>query len=1149
MRTLNHHTFLLLIIPFVLSGFQDLHAQPDIKFQRITINDGLSLSSVYRIYQDSKGFMWFATEDGLNKYDGREFTIYNHTPSNSNSLSYKWIENILEDRYGNFWLSSRHGITRLNPASEKLDRFLAGNDGHHKILNDTVISMALDGDYLWAGTMNGLNLIQVKTGEVSEIDLDCRPGRKQVYTISVDEQGRAWIGTKDGLHVAYTKSGKATRLAAPDPGKSSNEIHTILPEKDTLWVGTNGQVHQYLLTGFNEKTLDTPVMQYSTNSRVERIHRDRSGQLWFVTGEALLKQSADTLKTVVETPDNSPSLAILPRKPLVEDHEGNLWLGTFGKGAYKILSGTGKIIRYAYDPSDPGSLSDNTVNCIFEDRANGIWLGTFGAGISVYAPRLNLIKNLTHNAFDPNSLSSNFIWSICEMQDGSLWVGTNTTGISVYDPGTENFHFLQHEPDNPGSLPGSSVREIFQGKDGTVWIGTDGGGLSRYDPDKGDFKHFRYNPDDPATISSNSVRTIFEDSTGILWLGTRHGLNKFNPITEKFTRYLHDPDDNRSISHNFIYSAIYMDKRGFLWVGTYGGGLNMMDTERGRFIRYQFDHDDPASLSDDIVFDIHEDEKGYFWIGTNSGLNLFNPATGKFKRYGLDEGMPNEVVYGIMPDRSNRLWMTTNKGVSRLDLTEFRFKNFDVQDGLQSNEFNGGAFHNGRSGLLYAGGIYGLSIIDPKVILPVENRAELIISRLEILGKDVRVVTDGMLQDTSQLQNRLIESVENFYLPKHVTYLEEIRLDYDQRFFSLEFAALNHHIPEKLNYRYRLLNLEEHWNIAGNRNYVTYANMKPGTYIFEADAINPDGFLSARPAQLKITITPPFWRSYWFMLLIAMLVMGFVIFIYRYLLNQRTNKMIKEHYEQIKAAHKQLQISENNLIELNATKDKFFSIISHDLKNPFTSVLSISELMATNFDETDPDDIRFGVNKIHQTNKHIYELLENLLTWSKTQRGNIAVEEVKFNLSRIIETNINILKLAAEKKHIEIVNNADQELCAVADREMISTVFRNLVNNAIKFTPPGRKIQINSFMNKKHVIVEVRDEGVGIAPEDKEKLFRIDDKFKTEGTQGEKGTGLGLIICKEFVEKNGGTIEVESSPGKGSTFRFTIPSEKQQTIL
>ncbi|MDF1570503.1 MAG: two-component regulator propeller domain-containing protein [Bacteroidales bacterium] len=246
----------------------------------------------------------------------------------------------------------------------------------------------------------------------------------------------------------------------------------------------------------------------------------------------------------------------------------------------------------------------------------------------------------------------------------------------------------------------------------------------------------------------------------------------------------------------------------YLWAGTMDG-LNRINVRTSEVSEIDLD----CRPGKKQVYTISVDEQGRAWIGTNNGLNLFNPATGKFKKYGIEDGMPNEVIYGIMADRNNRLWMTTNKGVSRLDLTEFRFKNFDVRDGLQSNEFNGGAFHQGSSGLLYAGGIYGLSIIDPEKLVPLENNAELIISRLEIMGKDVRVISDGIMQDTSALPNGLIEMVENFYLHRHVTYLEEIRLDYNQRFFSLEFAALNHHIPEKLNYRYRLRNLEDHWKI------------------------------------------------------------------------------------------------------------------------------------------------------------------------------------------------------------------------------------------------------------------------------------------------------------------------------------------------
>jgi len=588
-----------------------------------------------------------------------------------------------------------------------------------------------------------------------------------------------------------------------------------------------------------------------------------------------------------------------------------------------------------------------------------------------------------------------------------------------------------------------------------------------------------------------------------------------------------------------------MDEQGFLWVGTYGGGLNKLNTKTGKFTNYKFNPEDPASLADNIVFAIYEDEKGYFWIGTNSGLNLFNPSTGKFKRYGTDAGLPNDVIYGIMPDNNNRLWLTTNKGISRLDLTEFRFKNFDVRDGLQSNEFNGGAYHRGYSGKLYAGGVYGLNIIEPGKIKPVSNTAELIINRLEILGKDVKVLGEGMVSDSTEKQYELIESAENYYLPKHVAYLDKIRLNYNQRFFSIEFSALNHHLPEKLNYRYRMSDMEQHWNLAGNRNYVTYANMKPGSYIFEVDASNADGYLTTEPARLKIIITPPFWRSYWFMLLIALIILGIVVFIYRYLLNQRTNNLLKLQYEQIKSAHQKLQLSENNLKELNATKDKFFSIISHDLKNPFTSVLSISELISKDFDSTDPEELKYGVNKIHKTNKHIYNLLENLLTWSKTQRGQLTIDKVKFNLTRIIETNINLLKLSAEKKNISIEDRSEDKLYAYADMEMISTVVRNLLNNAIKFTPPGKNIIISTEKANQSFHVMVQDEGIGLTEEEIVRLFRIDDKFKRDGTDGEKGTGLGLIICKEFIERNGGNIRVESKPGDGSKFIFTLPCSKE----
>jgi signal transduction histidine kinase len=336
-------------------------------------------------------------------------------------------------------------------------------------------------------------------------------------------------------------------------------------------------------------------------------------------------------------------------------------------------------------------------------------------------------------------------------------------------------------------------------------------------------------------------------------------------------------------------------------------------------------------------------------------------------------------------------------------------------------------------------------------------------------------------------------------------------------------------------------NLETDWNNAGSRNYVSYANMKAGSYLLKVVAENADGFRSDPPMQLSIIITPPFWLSWWFILLEILLSTAIAVMIYVYLLKSRTNRLLKYQNQQISQANEALRKSEKNLMELNATKDKFFSIISHDLKNPFASLLSISELMVDSFDETEKEDHKAGFRKINQSVKHLLDLLENLLTWSRSQRGRIKYDPVRFNLTTLIQENINLHKLLAEKKGIMLLSPKQDEVFAYGDRDMINSVIRNLVTNALKFTDKDKKVEIKVETGERKIEVSIMDEGIGITEEVMGKLFRIDEKFKSTGTAGEKGTGLGLIICREFVEKNGGEITVESKPGEGTTFSFTVP--------
>jgi ligand-binding sensor domain-containing protein/signal transduction histidine kinase len=1150
---------LLLTVSFLFLSADILETGSNIRFQRITITDGLSLSSVYCIFQDSKGFMWFGTEDGLNKYDGKNFNVYRPDPSDKNSLTYRWIEHIVEDPYGNLWFGSRGGLNCFDPRKEVFIQYRYNKSIVSCISNDTITRIILDNhDFIWIGTYNGLNRINLQTKQLERIILPGSPGGNlRINDILADPAGNIWIGTNYGLFRYEQDSRMFKSIQLEVPGKGSNtqgkrtdKILSLAENDDFLWIGTEKGLIKIILSDNSISHFPIPLSftgKFNDQS-VEKILIDRNENLWIVSSQGLLKFDIINKKfiQIIRSLDTSHSLSINTVKPIFEDSKGSIWFGTFGAGLYRIRQETGDISHFQNNPADIKSLSENAINCIYEDRSGRLFFGTFGAGISIYDPQANKFALFRHNPLDPNSLSSNFIWSVYEDREEQLWIGTNDKGLNVYTPKTQKFTFYDYQETNPYSLSNSTVKEIAGDSQGNIWIGTDGGGLSKFNRESGKFIHFKTVRGDPSTISNNSVRAIFEDNDGILWIGTKEGLNRFNPVTQIFKRYLHSGEDPQSISNNFIYSSIHQDKNGFLWIGTYGGGLNRMDIKNETFKYFIHDPDNPESIADDVVFSIYEDTSGILWIGTNSGLDRFDPASGKFRRFGLNEGLPNEVIYGILPDAQNHIWMSTNHGISRFDLSDFSTKNFDVNDGLQSNEFNGGAYHRGFSGRLYFGGVYGLNIINPEDILTPEGKSEVVITKLEILGHEVKVSPPSEDQRRGISINKIIEKNGQYYLPENISFLQEIELDYKFRFFSIEFSALNNPPTGKINYAYQMENLEDEWNFSGERNYVAYANMKSGTYYFRVKTMNPDGRWSDTDTQLKITITPPYWETWWFIMLATLLGLIIAVFIYRYLIEAKTSKLLKLQNEKINAANIKLAESERNLTEMNATKDKFFSIISHDLKNPLTSLLSISETIMEE-SKADQDEKSQGIGKIHESIKQIHALLENLLTWSRAQRGRLNFEPVNFNLAKLIEVNLNLHRAMAENKNVILSHELEDEIIAYGDRDMINTVIRNLVNNAIKFTSPRGIVKVETKQNNGHIQVLVKDNGTGISEENLHKLFRIDIKYKTAGTSGEKGTGLGLILCKEFVEKNGGNMIVESAINQGSTFGFTIPAGRGET--
>jgi len=1125
--------FIFLLLFFYINAWSQIK---QIRFKRLTIDDGLSLSSVYCIHQDSKGYMWFGTEDGLNRYDGKNFRVFRDDPFNENSISNKWTDLIYEDKTGNLWFGSRGGLTKFEPKYEIFSQFKTSSEKTKRISSDSITVLLEDTKkQIWVGTVIGLNRIDIKTNKThifSEI-------KSRINDLTLDKNGNIWIATSSGLYF-YEKE-KDTLKKVKFEADNNFSAFSLALEKNNLWIGTDNGLLSYNIISKDISRFNIIKSSQNVNPEqlIEKIFLDKKANLWIgaVDGLYSFDKEKGKFQLMIYSSNVSNSQALNPVKEIHEDKKGNIWYATFGDGLFKIEE-TGKIINYLNNPANPSSISYNSIHSIYEDRAGVMWFGTFGAGISIYFPQAHKFELITANSNNENSISTNFIWSILEANDGSIWLGTDNNGIDRYFPKTGKYIHYNHNPADNSSLSNQTVRKIFQDSNSDIWIATDGGGLNKFIAKTGKFKHYKNNPNDLSSISNDFIRGIYEDKDGNLWVGTQGGLNCFNPKTEKFERYLFSAEDEQSISHDYIYTGILQDRNGNLWIGTIGGGLNKMDIKSKTFKRFINNPKDKNGISHNNVFSIYEDENEYLWIGTNSGLNRYDPKTNKFKRFGRKEGLPNEVIYGILPDKKGNIWLSTNFGLTKFNKSSFEVKNYTKSDGLQSNEFNGGAYHLGKSGLLYFAGVYGLNIFNPDKILLPENPSEIVITKLEIFGQQVEVKAFDNFNN-----NTIIEKEGKYYLSENISYSKEIVLDYAHNFFSLEFSALNMSIPEKVEYAYFMENLDNDENYSGNRNFVSYVKMKPGNYIFKVKAKNDEGVWSNSVAELRITIKPPFWRTWWFILFESIIVLIFIFFIYRYLLKTRTNKLLLRQNEKIKDANLKLSKSEKRLKELNATKDKFFSIISHDLKNPFSSVLSLSESISNNFNNIDDEDKLYGFTKIHSSVKQIYSLLDNLLTWSRSQSKKITFERVEFNLSKLIEINVNLNKMAAEKKGIKLNSVYDDELPVYADREMISTVIRNLINNAVKFSSNGDEIKVNAVNEDDKVRVFVKDQGIGISEENIQKLFKIDKKFKSNGTSGEKGTGLGLILCKEFVEKNKGTININSKLGEGSVFEFTIPKK------
>lgn len=804
-----------------------------IKFKHITQDQGLSQNSVFCILQDSKGFMWFGTQDGLNKYDGYNFKVYRPDPENPFSLSENNITALCEDRDGNLWIGTISG--GLNKFDREKETFI-----HYRNIPGDLTSLAID----------------------------------FISVICEDRLGNLWIGTPGGGLDKFNPGTGAFvhyRYREDDPGSlSSNVINTLCKDSaGLLWVGTgnNGLNEFDPRTGTSKHYRADPADPHKLNSdTITSLCEDHDHKLWVGTNNGLhrLDRQTGTFTRFISDPDEPFSLSHNNILSLYEDHSGVLWVGTI-EGLNRLDREKAQFIRYRYDANDPTALSHDTILSIYENRSGILWVGTSGGGLNKFDRQGNAFVTYRADPDKPDSISHDFVYSFYEDLDGILWIGAFGGGLNRMDPKTGKTTVYRNIPNVPGSLSTDYIFCVLVDRGGIVWIGTQGAGLDRWVPGTGTFIHYRNIPQDHTSLSNNTVRVLYDDRDGVLWLGTfGGGLNRLDRETGKFSTLRNIPGDPTSLGDNNIRS-LYEDRQGTLWIGTNNSGLNKFDRQTEKFTRYTRGLNDPTSLANNIIGVIYEDRAGNLWIGTlGGGLNLMDRDTGTFTHFREKHGLPNDVVYGILEDDHGFLWLSTNMGISRFDPRARTFKNYNVRDGLQSNEFNGGAFYKGRDGRMYFGGVKGFNAFYPHQITDNPHVPAIVLTDFLVFNRPAAVGPGAPLQ-------------------MQISEAREIKLSYKENAFSFEFVALDFTIPEKNRYAYRLEGFDIDWvYTTSDKRFAAYTNLSPGEYIFRVKGSNNDGVWNEAGTSIKIIIKPPVWRTWWFQLLVALAVLGMGAGVYRY---------------------------------------------------------------------------------------------------------------------------------------------------------------------------------------------------------------------------------------------------------------------------
>jgi signal transduction histidine kinase/DNA-binding response OmpR family regulator/streptogramin lyase len=1081
------------------------------KFGQITNKDGLSQSEVLCILQDNKGFMWFGTLDGLNKYDGYTIKSYYANFQNDKSLSHSSINCMTEDSYGRIWIGTLGG--GVNVFIPWKDKFYNIASATNTLSDNKVISLKIDNNRLWIGTARGINWMPLPDFPISSSSID---------------------SIRSSVH-ALTKS-------FTDPIISSRRINSIEKiQNNILWLGTFSGVIPINTRNNSILPKDSSKI-YRIKNGVESIYKDHLGQVWVGTrknGLFRVTFSRDGIEKIdsIGLDQKSQENSII--MTIIQDDQKNLWIGTRGSGI-KVLS-RDQLDKDSYTFTTISKQSNNSINqginsnfikTLYTSRNGIVWAGTLGNGVNYYDP---CQKQFYHYKIPASTNTNNFIRAVFHDEYNNLWLGTLGNGLHILHEETrKHINSL---------LENKSIFAAYKISRGNLLIGGTGGlYLFKYS-DNDVYNHRKI-----SNIES-TIHGITKSSNHTYWLGAQDGIYRitfssdFTPIG--IEHYQKNLNSSISLTSNNVRVVKYDSSRNSIWAGTEGGGLNclVLDQNHRLLNIFHFSHNQKKnSISSDFIRDIHIDSQNQLWLGTYQGLNkmtIRNNQQYHFEVFNNEDGNLNNLIQSIVEDKHHNLWMGTNQGLVCFSKKDKKLRIYNIADGIQSSEFSEHTKYINKNGKIFFGGINGVTAFYPDSIHKNLLPPHVTVNEFRIKNKP--------LQIQEKRNGRII-------LKKAIIYTDTILLRYNERNFSFRFSGLHYSNPQDIQYAYMLEGCDERWIYVPAQNRIAkYTNINPGTYTFKVKASNKDGVWSTEPDTILLEIQPPIWATTWAYVIYIILLIGIGYIFLRYMAtkaNRRKEKALNEKHQR-------------KMAEVNKMKLRFFTNVSHEFRTPLTLIFGPLENLSKGIKKNSE---QFNqLRTIKKNADRLYRLIDQLLEMRKIETGNSELIAEQNDIITFTGEIVNEFKPLAQKRNISLSFHSEKDTLNIwFDVDKMEKVLFNVISNAMKYTEPGGEISIRikqqkrtfklykgkllknillKYPEKQSVVIQISDTGKGIP---REKLNNIFQRFYYSGEEGfeMKGQSIGLSLTKDLVELHQGDIHINSKPDKGTIISIYLPKGK-----